>query len=172
MQIYRVVIFAAACSIGWCQQRENRVEREAEVKKLSISCHVDPDARTVRVELTCKGEKPCEFQYQAGLDAGNNYEVILTSFFGDRLAPSPKPQPSGTLLIAEQESIAPAVINPGRQRIESFPFAALVKIPRAGGSYHVEIGRGLFAVWDNPFKLDPAFVLSCKPVDVVFTPVK
>lgn len=98
-----------------------------------------------------------------------DYEAEFTGKSGKRLpryeaaAPNRGPRP-------RQASTASLFLDPKQSHIEEVPLRYVVDIPKDGGTFHVRLGRA--PVLKNPFHLDPAEILWCKPIDVTFPPLK
>jgi hypothetical protein len=97
-----------------------------------------------------------------------DYEAEFTSQSGERLprhedpAPNRGPRP-------RQASTAGLILDPKQDHVEEVPLKYLVDIPKAGGTFHVRLGRA--PVLKNPFHLDPEEILWCEPIDVTFPPL-
>lgn len=79
----KLLMFVLACATSWCQDRAAQYfGSKATPADLSISCRVDPVARTAAVTITNQTQKRCYFQRSSPLI---NYEAIVTTGSGKRL---------------------------------------------------------------------------------------
>ena len=174
MCVGKTILAALVCTAAWCQQEPSTdIGRKATPADLAISCTVDPAARTAEVRVVNLANAKLYFQYQpSGKEAWLNYEVVIASPAGK---PVPKPHPkksTNTGLIVLGGSRMAAILEPHEERTENFSLSRLAEIPTEGGTFRVRIGRGLFTLWDDPFKFDPAQILWCNAATVTFPPLK
>lgn len=176
MRFYKAILPVAIWSVSWCQEVRQAPPSKATPDNISISCHVNPDSRTVEVQLMNRTATRVYAQYVADVDARSNYEVIATNAEGKRLPKTERPKlrpfnSKSSYPIPQMEmSILLLHFDPHQQRNESFSLAARVQIPKQGGEFRIQIGRELFLKPQSE-QLDPAQILWCKPVDVVFPPL-
>ena len=74
-----------------------------------------------------------------------------------------KPRSYSTALIA---------LGPNEQYSATLDIAQLVQLPREGGRLDVRIGQSLFGQENGTLEPDPAKTVWCKPMDVIFPPLK
>jgi hypothetical protein len=168
MSIGRLLSGAFICAIAFAQQQTVEsppLPLPAALSEVSISCRIDPSTRTATVTITNTADRPVLIT-RAG--PAYDYEAELTSKSGERLPRHEDPPPKSGLRV-RQASTAGLTLDPKQDHVEEVPLKFLVDIPKAGGTFHVRLGRA--PVLKNPFHLDPEEILWCEPVNVTFPPL-
>ena len=112
-------------------------------------------------------------QYTSNSDARSNYEVVVTAQNGRRVPKAhPAPVTAGPgIRVVYESSSGLVAFDPEEKRFEKFPLSAFVELPNEG-KVNVTIGRGLFAEWNDPFKLGASQVLWCSPIRLLISSTK
>lgn len=100
-------------------------------------------ARTVDVTLTNRTKRKCYFR---GAGPLMDYIVVVTTASGKRLLPAAPPNAGTTGRTACFASVWDVALGPKGEHTESLALESRVDIPKAGGTFRVRIGRGLFSM--------------------------
>ena len=164
---YLAGVLAIWCAAAWPQTPHEQLGPPCAAEDLAISCRIDAKERAAAVTIANRSHGSCHFTEGRSADDRLNYEVQATAADGKRLE-----QRTGTL--AGFHSGTTIILDPGEVREEKFPLAALIALPKGGGTFRVRIGRGLGVLRYNTSRLDPSKMIwcACEPTTVIFPPLK
>ena len=166
MRILMLLITALLCAGAFGQQNVSQpiTAPLARPSDLSAECHVEATTRTVTVTIINRTSGTVRLRFGGPMV---DYEVDLRSTTGERLR-----RQSRSPDRPWDASITAGNLASKGQYTEKVPLDGLVEIPNAGGTFQVRVGRGLLALRSDPTRLDPASIVWCKSVDVIFPPLK
>jgi hypothetical protein len=169
MSIGRLLSGTLFCAIAFAQQQTVEsppLPLPAALSDVSISCRIDASTRTATVTITNTADRSVLITRAGPMF---DYEAELTGRSGERLPRHEDPPPKSGLKVL-QASTADLTLGPKQDHVEEVPLRVLVDLPKAGGTFHVRLGRA--PVLKNPFHLEPNEILWCKSMDVTFPPLK
>lgn len=187
MYIGKLFFCALLGTVALCQRESTPTVdgRIAKPSDIAISCRIDPETRIAKVTLVNRSGDRCFFR----LSWPNliDFEVIAQASGGKRL-PQFRWGVSRNLaanVVIDGKSHIPGVwqahfqsitLGPKQESVEDAHLGDLVDIPKAGGTFKIQIGRGLIPIpieiSHDTAQLDPAEIVWCKPVEVTFPPLQ
>lgn len=169
MPTKKLLVAAFLCATAICQQPAPQLPAALPAKPsdLSISCSIDTSTRVAQVTILNHTDKRIRLRFGGPY---MDFDADVRTTTGRRL-PHHEDAPTWPLQ-ARAASIAIGDLVPKAQHSEKVPLEDLVDIPKAGGKFRVRIGRGLAALPNDVWQLDPKEIVWCKPMGVTFPPLK